>query len=69
MEVVLFSFLFSLQEPEYSQVKAAEVKEQLWLIRWTDRDVVGDNVFPTVVIYHLLLQAFFKKCEDLARPW
>lgn len=57
MEVGFFSFLFSLQEPENSKLKAAEMKEQLWLICWTDQDTVGD-IFPSVAIYYLLLQAF-----------
>lgn len=57
MEVGFFSFLFSLQEPENSKLKAAEMKEQLWLICRTDQDTVGD-IFPSVAICYLLLQAF-----------
>lgn len=57
MEVGFFSFLFSLQEAENSKLKAAEMKEQLWLICRTDQDTVGD-IFPSVAIYYLLLQAF-----------
>lgn len=63
----LFPFLVFPAGTRKFQVKAAEVKEQLWLVCWTDQDRVGD--LPRCGSLAAPVPRFLNKYEDLAKPW